>query len=203
MRGTVSGVPPGRTGRLWLRRRLDTAQRGSELLDRRLQLLRREEDLVAARARQTAAEWAACCAEAEQWLLRAALLGGQRAVVLAASGTPTEVTVSFSVAAGVRYPVDAACVIAEPDTFDGAVLSQARRAFRGAVVAAARHAAAQSGLAIIDAEVAATRYRLRAIEDRWIPRLEQALAAVELGLDELEHADGVRLRQVLNRRQQG
>ncbi len=203
MKETISGVPPGRTGRLWLRRRLDTAQRGSDLLDRRLQLLRREQEVLAARARQTAGEWADRCAEAERWLLRAALLGGRRGVVLVASSVPAEVTVSFAVAAGVRYPADVTCAIAEPDMFDGAVLSQARRAFGDALMAAARHAAAESGLAIIDAEVAATRYRLRAIEDRWIPRLERTLADVELGLDELEHADGVRLRQVLTRRQRG
>jgi len=40
----------------------------------------------------------------------------------------------------------------------------------------------------------ATRYRLRAIEDRWIPRLEQALAEVTLALEEQELADATRLR---------
>ena len=40
----------------------------------------------------------------------------------------------------------------------------------------------------------ATRYRLRAIEDRWIPRLEQALAEVTFALEEQELADAARLR---------
>jgi V/A-type H+-transporting ATPase subunit D len=40
----------------------------------------------------------------------------------------------------------------------------------------------------------ATRHRLRAIEDRWIPRLEQALAEVTLALEDLELADAIRLR---------
>jgi V/A-type H+-transporting ATPase subunit D len=39
----------------------------------------------------------------------------------------------------------------------------------------------------------ATRHRLRAIEDRWIPRLEQALAEVTLALEEQELADAIRL----------
>ena len=47
---------------------------------------------------------------------------------------------------------------------------------------------------VIEAEVLATRYRLRAIEDRWIPRLEQALAEVTLALEEQELADAARLR---------
>jgi V/A-type H+-transporting ATPase subunit D len=58
-----------------------------------------------------------------------------------------------------------------------------------------RHAAATAAASTVDAEVTATRQRLRAIEDRWIPRLHAALAEVELALDELEHADGVRLRR--------
>jgi V/A-type H+-transporting ATPase subunit D len=43
-------------------------------------------------------------------------------------------------------------------------------------------------------EALATRHRLRAIEDRWIPRLEQALAEVTLALEDLELADAIRLR---------
>jgi hypothetical protein len=43
-------------------------------------------------------------------------------------------------------------------------------------------------------EALATRHRLRAIEDRWIPRLEQALAEVTLALEEQELADAIRLR---------
>jgi V/A-type H+/Na+-transporting ATPase subunit D len=45
----------------------------------------------------------------------------------------------------------------------------------------------------------ATRYRLRAIEDRWIPRLEQALAEVTLALEEQELADAARLRLAAGR----
>ena len=87
----------------------------------------------------------------------------------------------------------------EEEVFDGPALARARQAYRVAVSAAARHAAASAAVRMVDAEVTATRYRLHAIEDRWIPRLEHALADVEFGLEELEHADGVRLRQMLNR----
>ena len=57
-----------------------------------------------------------------------------------------------------------------------------------------QYAAAAEALRVIEAEVLATRYRLRAIEDRWIPRLEQALAEVTLALEEQELSDAVRLR---------
>ena len=69
------------------------------------------------------------------------------------------------------------------------------------MAAAARHAAAARAVRVIDAGAGATRYRLRAIEGRWIPRLERALSQVELALEEQEHADGVRLRQVLSHRE--
>jgi vacuolar-type H+-ATPase subunit D/Vma8 len=36
--------------------------------------------------------------------------------------------------------------------------------------------------------------RLRAIEQRWIPEHEQALARLELTLDELEHEESGRVR---------
>ena len=51
----------------------------------------------------------------------------------------------------------------------------------------------------IEADTLATRYRLRAIEDRWIPRLEQALAKVSLALEEQELADAARLRLAVSR----
>ena len=57
-----------------------------------------------------------------------------------------------------------------------------------------RHAAAAEALRVIEAEALATRYRLRAIRDRWIPRLEQALAEVTLAIEEQELADAARLR---------
>jgi V/A-type H+-transporting ATPase subunit D len=57
-----------------------------------------------------------------------------------------------------------------------------------------QHAAAAEALRVIEAEALATRHRLRAIEDRWIPRLEHALAEVTLALEEQELADAVRLR---------
>jgi V/A-type H+-transporting ATPase subunit D len=187
-------VPPGRAGRLWLTRRLRVARRGADLLDRKLQILQAELGRRRAAAAQTAAEWDRCCADAQWWLLRAAMLGGQRAVRLAADGQAADVTISCDVTMGVRHPGGTTCHIPVPATWDGPALAATRQAHGAALTAAVRHAAAAEALRVIEAEALATRYRLRAVRDRWIPRLEQALAEVTLALEEQELADAARLR---------
>jgi V/A-type H+/Na+-transporting ATPase subunit D len=187
-------VPPGRAGRLWLTRRLQVARRGADLLDRKLRILQVELDSRRAAAAQTAVEWNRRCADAEQWLLRASLLGGQRAVRLAADGQAADVTISYAITVGVRHPDSTTCVIPAAATWDGPALTGTRQAHGAALAAAVRHAAAAEALRVIEAEALATRYRLRAIKDRWIPQLEQALAEVTLALEEQELADAARLR---------
>ena len=187
-------VPPGRAGRLWLTRRLQVARRGADLLDRKLRILQAELARFRDSEARTAAEWDRCCADAERWLLRASMLGGERAVRLAADGQPATVTIPYTVTMGVRHPASPACVIPASVTWDGPTLTRTRQAHAAALEAAVRHAAAAEALRVIEAEVLATRYRLRAIEDRWIPRLEQALAEVTFALEEQELADAARLR---------
>jgi len=196
-------VPPGRAGRLWLTRRLQVARRGADLLDRKLQILQAELGRRRADAALTAAEWDRCCADAQRWLLRAAMLGGQRAVRLAADGQAADVTISCDVTMGVRHPGGTTCRIPVPATWDGPALAATRQAHGAALSAAVRHAAAAEALRVIEAEALATRYRLRAVRDRWIPRLEQALAEVTLGLEEQELADAARLRLAAAPRRSG
>ena len=187
-------VPPGRAGRLWLTRRLQVARRGADLLDRKLRILTEELGGLREAAAQTAADWDRSCAEAERWLLRASLLGGQRSLRLAADGLVANVTISYAVSMGVRHPASTTCVIPASATWDGPTLTRTRQAHGAALAAAVRHAAAAEALRVIEAEALATRYRLRAIRDRWIPRLEQALAEVTLAIEEQELADAARLR---------
>lgn len=187
-------VPPGRAGRLWLVRRLSVARRGADLLDRKHRILLAETSRLSGAAARTAAEWERCCADAERWLLRAAMLGGERAVRLAADGSAADVTVSYGVTMGVRHPDGATCRVPASATWDGPALAAAREAHGRALEAAVRHAAAAAALHAVEAETLATRYRLRAVRDRWIPRLEQALAEVTLALEEQELADSARLR---------
>ncbi len=187
-------VPPGRAGRLWLTRRLRVAWRGADLLDRKLRILTDQLSGLRDAAAQTAAEWNRCCADAEQWLLRASLLGGQRAIRLAADGQAADVTISYALTMGVRHPASAICLIPDPVTWDGTALTATRQAHRAALAAAVRHAAAAEALRVVEAEALVTRYRLRAVRDRWIPRLEQALAEVTFAIEEQELADAARLR---------
>jgi V/A-type H+-transporting ATPase subunit D len=126
--------------------------------------------------------------------LRATLLGGERVIRLAAEEGAAEVRISYAVTAGVRYPDRGSCIGRQPVPWAGAATAEARRAHQGALEAAVTHAAAAAALRLIEAEVTVTRYRLRAIKDRWIPRLEQARTEITFALDELEREDEVRLR---------
>jgi V/A-type H+/Na+-transporting ATPase subunit D len=199
MRPPRLAVPPGRAGRIWLVRRLETARRGADLLDRKLRILQGELATLQAAAEETAAQWDRAAAEAMTWLLRAALLGGERAIGLAADGQAADVQISYATTMGIRYPTAATCTIRPAATWDSPVVAGARRAHRAALAAAAQHAAASAAVRALDDEVRATRYRLRAVQDRWIPGLEQALAEVTFTIEELERADAARLRLALGR----
>ena len=192
-------VPPGRAGRIWLVRRLETARRGADLLDRKLRILQSELGRLQAAAAQTAAEWDQCQADARTSLLRSALLGGERAIRLADDGQISDVRVSYTTTMGIRHPETATCTFPPTLTWDSPVLACTRQAHRAALEAAARHATANAAVRMVDDEVRATRYRLRAVQDRWIPRLEQALAEVTFTIDELERADAARLRLAVRR----
>ncbi len=191
-------VPPGRAGRIWLERRLGIARRGADLLDRKLRILQRELAATRDSAARTEREWTRRYAEAETWLLRSALLEGQRAVRLCDPGDLAEVEISYTVTMGVRYP--AGGVYSPPPAvmpWTAPAAAEATRACAAALDAAVKHAAAASALRVLEAETTATRLRLHAIRDRWIPRLESAQAELELALDELERADAARLRMAL------
>ena len=120
-------------------------------------------------------------------------------VRLSAGGDFAEVVITYTVTMGARHPAAATCSVPGPANWDGPALAGAREAHAAALAAAVRHAAAEAALRVVQAETAATRYRLRAVRDRWIPRLHEALAQVEFSLEEQERADGARLRQALRR----
>lgn len=191
-------VPPGRAGRLWLQHRLAVAERGAELLDQKLRILRAEAQRLTLLTESTGRAWAETGDEAARWLLRAALLGGERAVRLGADGGEVQVELTWAWTIGVRHPSGATCTPPAPTPEDppavNAAVVEARAAHRRAVDAAVQHAVAEAALRLIRAEEAATRRRLRAVEDRWLPLLAETLRTTELGLEEQEHADGVRLR---------
>jgi V/A-type H+-transporting ATPase subunit D len=191
-------MPTGRAGRLWLRHRLEVAERAADLLDRKLRILRVEQERLRLLTRQSREEWQARCAAADEWLLRASLLGGRRALRLAQDGGVAEVTVGYGATMGVRHPVrvDFVAPPPTPAVLDGAVLISAREACQAALAAAGRYAAASAASRLVDEEVAVTRQRIRAVKSRWIPRLRAALTDVEFVLEEQEREDGARLRRI-------
>lgn len=196
MSGVRLAVPPGRAGRIWLDRRLGAARRGADLLDRKLRILQAELGDVRAAAARTEREWRQRSAEADQALLIAALLGGQRAIRLSTGGLPAHVQIGYAVTIGVRHPARGSLVPPPgPEPWAGQPVERARQAHRAALTAAVSHAVAVDAVRIIEAETVATRYRLRAIRDRLIPSLERARAEIVLAIDELERADGARLRR--------
>lgn len=189
-------IPPGRAGRLWLERRLATAQHAGKLLTQKLAILNREEQRLVQRAEEGTEQWRRLCTESETWTLRAAVLSSRRALRLASDGTTAQAEIAMGFTIGIEHPVG--CVMhlkqQDPPVAGSAAVSQAAEAARAAVEAALSVAVATAALRTVQAEQAATRRTLRAVEQRWIPRLSSTLALVRLELEELEHAEGVRHR---------
>lgn len=197
-------VPPGRAGRAWLRQRVAFAERSLELLDRKQVLVRRE---LADRAghRETARRaWEAACADADRWGVRAAASGTARLALAAAAVEGTAaVDVPWCTTMGARHPGRPRC---EPAVLPGAdaaaggpAVLVAAGAYRRALDAAVAVAALERSVQVLGNELAATERRRRAIEHRRLPSLRDALAGLELRLDELERDEQVATRWAARR----
>ncbi len=194
-------LPPGRAGRIWLSHRRAIAERGVDLLDRKLRILRAEQQrfhLIEQRAREG---WERAAALAQVWLVRAAFLGGQRDLRLSTPQGTVEAQVTWSGVMGVRYPSAVRCEfpVVEPGARapSGAALDRAIELHREAVRLAAAHAAAVAACTTIDAEVAEVKRRFTALTDRWLPRLEAARQELEARLEENERSEISRLQSFL------
>ena len=197
----MARIPPGRAGRMWLRRRLDIAERGREQLDRKLRILVSERQRLQTRAARRREEWLAAYAEAQTWLLRAVLLGGQDAIRGAAPSEPADVTVLWTSSMGLAYPEDVTLAgpgAQQPVLPGNAAVAPAAGAFQTALLAGARAAAADEAVRRLDTEIGVTRRRMRALDKRWLPWLRDALATLELSLEQAEQEDGMRLRRTIH-----
>ena len=195
----VRKIPPGRAGRLWLRRRLDTATRGRDQLDRKLRILIPERQRLRIQLDQRHTAWVSACTDARTWLLRASLLSGQDAILAAASGESVQADVVWTTAMGLTYPTDVRLtgIPTTPLVAVNAAVKPAATAYAAALIAGVRTAAATDALRRVDGEIAVTRRRLRAIEKRWLPWLHESLRALELSLEQAEQEDGVRMRRAV------
>ncbi|GAA1804987.1 hypothetical protein GCM10009682_28460 [Luedemannella flava] len=200
----LRGVPPGRAGRLWLTARLHAAEHAAELLQRKLRLLGAERERLAAHLARAEARWRDAWRMAVTWSARAAALGGPRERRLSAPPVTATVTIAWQGPMGVRYPQLSACVpaIAADDTRapGTAALLEAATAYRDALAAAAEHATTRAAVHVIDAEISATRRRVRAITDRRIATLTRILQDRIRDLDEEERAYAARLRWAADHR---
>ncbi len=160
-------VPPGRSGQVWLRRRLETAKRGIDILGRKQSLLaveREGRDLHATSARTA---WIDACAEAQRWCSRALRLGHEHqiAVVAAHLDASATITVEWHNVMAVSIPENAHCAFSDltlaSASGGSSATDRAVEALACALEKAAAHAAIQRALANIDAELLQTRRRLR------------------------------------------
>lgn len=187
----------GRAGRLRVERRLVTARHGAALLDRKERILRDELDRVRLQADRTGEQWAVLARAAAVWARRAAGLDGWTGIDAASPASPVQVDVEWGALMGVAFPQDARCApAARPSTAAGgsSALWFAAGAHWAALQAGVEHAAARRALLLVHAEVAATRTRRLAVQNRWIPRLEGDLLALRRQLDAQELEEGLRLR---------
>jgi vacuolar-type H+-ATPase subunit D/Vma8 len=166
------------------------------VLDQELRILRTEQQRLDLLVQDTAA-WRDRCEEAQRWLLRGAIIGGEREVRLAVEPVRARLEVTFGGVMGVRYPADAAVELPEPVSSarppGDTGLLMAVDAYRAALLAAVRHAVADTARRIVAAEVVEVGRRKRAISQRWVPRLEAALHELGQRLDDQERDELVRL----------
>ena len=199
-------IPPGRAGRIWLVGRLEIARRGAELLDRKRQALLREQARVRAEAAEARREWHDAAAQATVWSGRAAMLDGAGRLELLARHVHEQASLelSWSNLMGARMPTIEAAAVPDPPPVSALGGSSAAVIAASscckAVRAAARHAVAQRAERELAAELARAARRLRALQERWIPQHEEALARLDLALDESQREQAVRVRWLTRRR---
>lgn len=184
----------GRAGRVRLEQRLQMARHGAALLDRKQRIMLDELERLQLNADNLRREWEEEAREAARWLRRAMALDGATAIARAAPAVPATVVVRVAVAMGVAYPDYAECAFPDGPAAQGSsALVLATRAHRAAMERAALHAAAERAVARLTAELTATRTRQRAVENRWIPRLEGRLEAVRRTIEQRELEETLRV----------
>ena len=193
-------IPPGRAGRTWLLGRLEVAHRGAELLDRKRQVLLAEQARVRAEAEQARRDWHEAAAQVEVWSVRAGTLDGAIRLDLLArhARERASLELSWRNLMGARIPRAEAIGVPEPPPVSALGGSSAAillaHACSEAARAGARYAVVQRAEAELSAELGRVARRLRALRDRWIPQHEQALAALDLALDEAWREQAIRVR---------
>lgn len=183
--------------RLRLLERLELATRAAELLHSKEEALERERVRLEGHATRAREEWTQRCSDASARLLRARMLGAsdELAHLVTVGAPPASIEPHWQTSMGIAYPGSVDCSPgAAPTVTSTAALRPAIDAYGRALQAAAKHAAASLAARRLEAELADTRRRRRAIEDHLQPSLEHELHRLDLHLDELDRDEALRVR---------
>jgi vacuolar-type H+-ATPase subunit D/Vma8 len=185
-----------RADRLRLLDRIALARRAGELLRSKEEALERESERLEGHLTRARAEWERLARDAAGHLVRARVLGGGGEVAALGEVAPTAtVTPHWQASMGIVYPGEVTCVPGPmPALTSTAALRPAAAAYREALVAAATVAAADEAGRRLDAELAQTRRRRRAVEERLLPDLLDRRHRLDLRLDELDREEAQRVR---------
>ncbi len=194
----------GRAARVRLERRLETARHGARLLDRKQRILMAQLERLHLHTEQTRTEWENQAREAALWLRRATALDGSARIAAAAPLGAATVSLRWGNAMGVGYPENPQCAFpALPSDAGSSALSYTVAVHCSALAAGVRHACVQRAELLLTAELLATRTRQRAVESRWIPKLENDLLGIQRQLDAQELEESLRLRWAADRKPGG
>jgi vacuolar-type H+-ATPase subunit D/Vma8 len=177
--------------------RLELARHASDLLHSKEEALERERVRLQGHATRAEAQWQQLYTAAGSWLVKARMLGASDEVaMLIAHGSPSaSITPRWQTSMGIAYPGSVECAPGSTPTLTStAALGPTLAAYRAALDAAATHAAASAAVSRLDTELANTRRRRRAIDERLRPQLEEALRQLDLSLDELDREEALRVR---------
>jgi V/A-type H+-transporting ATPase subunit D len=201
-------IPPGRAGRIWLVRRLETARRGADLLDRKRQALLRERSRVRSEVEAARRAWEGAAARVTIWSARALMLDGAGRLELLSRHVDGEASLGleWSNLMGAQLPAVPRLSVPEPPPLSALGASSATvllaEACCEATRAAARYAVAARADEELSEQLGRTARRLRALQQRWIPQHERALAQLDLALDETQREQAVRVRWISARMQE-
>ena len=176
-------------------RRLATATRGAELLDRKQRILRLAIDGLQEEAAAARLAWQEHARLAAVWLQRAAGLDGDDRIAEAAPNEAATVMIRWGGAMGISYPQGAECLLPDVSPSGGSsALAFAAATHREALQFAVAAASAERALLLVSRELLATRTRQRAVENRWIPQLQAQLDEIARRIAEQELEESLRLR---------
>ncbi|MEU1661580.1 hypothetical protein ABZ527_36650 [Streptomyces griseofuscus] len=147
--------------------------------------------------------WRKRLAEAETWLVRGVILGGESAPLRSAPADRARVDVRWAVLMGMRHPaaVDWTDPVrgAAEQTPPSTALAHAETAYRAALRAAAELAVHGTAADLLAASPHGPGNGYAPCAATAIPRLRDELATLELALEESEHEEAVRRRWAATR----